>query len=245
MSTGVLECTSKNLKQGVNWYALAAAAAGVSVLALAQPARSEVVVTRKTIPLAGELTYLDINNDGTNDFEFYNYFSFGSAFLALRGAVPGQGGAVVIGASGRYASPLMLGANVGSSANFAASSTFVVMEKGVRVGYPNEKLYGPWGGNAKNRFLGVRFRIDGELHYGWVRITAFTQPAGTWGATITGYAYETTPNEKITVGIARNGASDSQALNAPEAMNGPSLGMLAQGAEALALWRGQGTSNSK
>lgn len=244
MSTGELEHTSTNLKDGLNWYVLAAAAAGVSVLALAEPAHSEVVITRKTIPLAGELIYLDINNDGTNDFEFYNYFSFGSADLALRGA-PGRGGAAVIGASGRYASPLMRGANVGSSANFATSSTLVGMEKGVHVGYPNEKLYGPWGGNAKNRYLGIRFRIDGKLHYGWVRITVFTQPAGAWGATITGYAYETTPNKKITVGSAGNETSDSQALNAPQATNGPSLGMLAQGAKALALWRSQETSDSK
>ena len=241
MSTKSLKHTSRNLKDGVNRYVLAAAAAGVSVLALAQPARSEVVVTRKTIPLIGELTYLDINNDGTTDFEVYNYFSYGSAALFLRGA-EGRGGAVVIEASGLYASPLLRGAEIGSSADFAASSTLVNMEKGFRVGYPNEKLYGPWGGNANNRLLGVRFRIDGELHYGWVRITVFTQPAGRWGATITGYAYETTPNKKITVGNAGNAADNS---HAPEAMNGPSLGMLAHGAEALALWRGQGTTDSK
>jgi hypothetical protein len=229
------KASSNNLNRQLGLYSIAAAAAGVSMLALAQPAAGEVVVTKKTIPILG-LTYLDINHDGINDFEFYNYFSFGSADLAVRGAVPGLGGAFALGQSD-YASPLMRGANIGPAAHFSPSSTLVGIEKGMHVGYSNEKLYGPWGGNPKNRYLGVRFRIDGQIHYGWVRLTMLTQPAGTWSATITAYAYETEPNKPILAGTAEESAAEVQAPENTQKQSGPSLGMLAAGADGLPLWR--------
>jgi hypothetical protein len=43
--------SSNNLNRQVGQYALAAAVAGVGLLALAQPAAGEVVVTKKTIPI--------------------------------------------------------------------------------------------------------------------------------------------------------------------------------------------------
>jgi hypothetical protein len=65
---------SNNLNRQLGLYSLAAAAAGVSMLALAQPAAGEVVITRKTIPI-GSLVYLDMNHDGVADFTFYNSYS--------------------------------------------------------------------------------------------------------------------------------------------------------------------------
>jgi hypothetical protein len=239
----VSKASSNNLNRQAGLYSLAAAVAGVSMLALAQPAQSEVVITKRTLPLPG-LLYLDINNDGINDFAFNNYFSFGSADLAVRGAVPGRGGALVLGPSG-YASPLMRGANIGPSARFSPYSSYALVEKGVHVGYSHEKLYGPWGGNPKNRYLGVRFRIDGKIHYGWVRLTMLTQPAGTWSAAITAYAYETIPNKKIVAGSAKSSASDAKGQSASERPSGASLGMLALGADGLPVWRREETSTSK
>src|ERR1700730_4972851 len=65
---------SETVDHRVKLYSIAAAAAGVSMLALAQPAEGEVLITKQTIPIFG-LVYLDINHDGVNDFEFYSYFS--------------------------------------------------------------------------------------------------------------------------------------------------------------------------
>src|SRR4029077_3677693 len=58
-------------------YALAASAAGVGMLALAQPSQAKIVYTPANIQInvGGGLVYLDLNNDGVNDFQFYDVFS--------------------------------------------------------------------------------------------------------------------------------------------------------------------------
>jgi hypothetical protein len=240
MSTSSLDSARKtsstNLNRQLGLYSLAAAAAGVSMLALAQPAAGEVVVTKKTIPLIGNVS-IDINQDGINDFEFYNYFSFGSADLTVRGGLPGGGGGAFVVGQSDYASPLMRGADIGAAARFSPSSTFAGIEKGMHVGYSNEKLDGPWSGNPANRYLGVRFRIDGQIHYGWVRLSVFTLPKGAWGATITAYAYETVPNKTIKAGNAAEPTAETQLPENLQDQAGPSLGMLAVGAEGVPLWR--------
>jgi hypothetical protein len=72
------KASSSQPSRQLSLYSAAAAAAGVSMLALAQPAAGEVVVTKKTIPLIGNVS-IDINSDGISDFAFYDHFSFGSA----------------------------------------------------------------------------------------------------------------------------------------------------------------------
>src|ERR1700675_2759367 len=129
------ETLSKTVDHRVKLYSIAAAAAGVSMLALAQPAEGEVLITKQTIPVFG-LVYLDINHDGVNDFEFYSYFSFGSANLAVRGIL-GGGGALVVGQSG-YASPLMRGADIGPAAHFCPSSSLTAIKKGIKVAHPKK-----------------------------------------------------------------------------------------------------------
>lgn len=55
---------------------------------------------------------------------------------------------------------------------------------------------GSWENGQKgvtNRYLGLEFKVNGNVHYGWVRLNfPFSK-----GATITGYAYETIPNKPI------------------------------------------------
>jgi hypothetical protein len=217
---------SNVLHRQTRLYSLAAAAAGVSLLALTQPAQGEVVVTRKTIAISpfDIAAGIDLNHDGITDFRFYNYSDFGSASLRV------VGGSVV---GTFYASALARRANVGPSAHFSsAQNPFVRIERG---GLGDGGMFvGNWGGNPKNRYVGVRFLINGQTHYGWVRLTVNTSLETGITATITGYAYETVANKKITVGTAAASASAENAIAEP---NGPSLGMLARGAESLPLWR--------
>ena len=60
---------SESVHQRLNMYALAASAAGVGVLALAQPAEAKIIYTpaHKSI---GAKTFLDLNHDGVHDFKF-------------------------------------------------------------------------------------------------------------------------------------------------------------------------------
>ena len=52
---------SETLEQRLRSYSIAAAAAGVGMLALAHPAEAEVVITHKVIPVNGTAVSIDIN----------------------------------------------------------------------------------------------------------------------------------------------------------------------------------------
>jgi hypothetical protein len=201
------------------------------MLALAQPAQSEVVVTKKTIPIVGQVD-IDMNHDGVTDLTFDNSYSFGSAllFMSADGAV-----------GTAYASALRRGANIGPSAHFNPFRANIERGFGIESG-GSDRLVGNWGGNPKNRYLGVRFLINGQTHYGWVRLTVITEPGPSWSATITAYAYETEPNKAILAGTAEKAAAELQVPENTQA--GPSLGMLAAGADGLPLWRREEGLNS-
>src|SRR5580692_2332047 len=74
---------SDSLNRQLNAYALAASAAGVSVLALARASEAKVVytethqVTRARVPL-----YIDLNHDGIKDFVLRTRYYAGSYFSA-------------------------------------------------------------------------------------------------------------------------------------------------------------------
>lgn len=245
--------TSACLDQRIKSYALVAAAAGVTTLALSQPSGAEVIITNKNIPipqcnvLSPCSISLDLNGDGINDFKVsllsslspYGYFE-GTNFLRVNahngGGVMGTAG----GKHGPYASALLRGAKIGASDHFLSgkvtiedtfflSHTYYTTEK---------KFYGKWAGNHPNRFLGVRFKINGQTHYGWVRITvnsAITHPFTLMNATITEYGYETVANKTLDAGLASTNAADLQSPKTEP--RHPSLGMLALGNEGLSLWR--------
>ena len=226
--------------QRMKVYAVAAMAAGVSVLALAQPAESEVVFTKRTIPLPGTVfVSLSMNNDGVDDFTFYlSSFVYHSARRALYLKPFAGGGAVGSGS----ALELAPGAKVGPSAHFNSDSFVRIENSHANFGYTsrgrsyyNKTIEGKWGNNPTDRYLGVRFLINGETHYGWIRLNVSIGPRSPLTATITAYAYETVPNKMIVVGKTSSAAaveSETKGLTGK-----PSLGALALGAEGLPLWR--------
>jgi hypothetical protein len=68
---------SKSIHQQLNAYAIVASAAGVSVLALAQPSEAKIVYTSAHVHLrAGQRPFpLDLNHDGIVDFYLLHSFS--------------------------------------------------------------------------------------------------------------------------------------------------------------------------
>jgi hypothetical protein len=234
---------SKKLNAEVESYASVALAAGVTLLALAVPAKGEVVVTKKTISIPpsteGLPVSIDLNHDGVKDVSFSLYsFAYHSFDQTLR-ITPLEGGAVVGAANSRdrsYASALMRGARVGASAHFSSKNSAVIERAhGFDASSKYSRhLYGNWGGNPVNRYLGVKFLIGGKTHFGWVRLTVTTEPRGL-SATITAYAYETIANKKISVGIGGPTATTMQLQQFEQPRH--SLGMLALGADGLSIWR--------
>ncbi|MGD0986963.1 MAG: hypothetical protein ABR874_04075 [Candidatus Sulfotelmatobacter sp.] len=222
---------SQSILNNVNAYALAAGAAGVSLLALAQPAAAEVVFTpaHGNIPIDKYIS-VDLNHDGTPDFRFFLY-TF--AYHSFRGSVNVRGGGGVIAAAGGYAAPLPAGASIGPDQQFFKGTLRMAQSHGKDI---YSSIYsrtekGPWA-NVQNRYLGVTFQMDGATHYGWIRLTVGSARRPLT-ATITGYAYETVAGQGIQAGQT---AESVVALPAPEP-KAQSLGSLASGSLGLQLWR--------
>jgi len=247
--------SSNNLNRQIGLYCVAAAVAGVSMLALAEPAQAEVVVTRKAIPVpitpwpTPEPVKISIANNGVDNFYIWRYSLASDRGLLAWGA--NRGSSVEIGADGYYAKALALprGAQIGPSVSFFNNYTDLV--EATESGPPRYSR-GYWGGNVKNRYLGVKFQLNGQTHYGWIRLTVTSNVKlnkPTMEATITGYAYETVANKPILAGTAGTASAivdkptaELQTPRNPRPSSGPSLGMLASGSEALPLWRREETA---
>ena len=97
---------------------------------------------------------------------------------------------------------------------------------------------GPFA-NITNKYLGVRIVIKGQVHEGWIRLTLASKGYDISGV-ITGYAYDTVPNE---VGLAagqiggqiKPPTADGKAVIENAAAG--SLGVLAAGSPAIPYWR--------
>jgi hypothetical protein len=208
---------SDSLNRQLNTYAQVASAAGVSVLALAGASEAKVVytetyqVTQEGLPL-----YIDLNHDGIKDFLLRTTFYQGSSGLevglAASGYPPGNTNNVVAGRrfsrSGYFTSAafaLPAGARIGPKGSFSVRFPIMAAELFNGLGSQSSAL-GPWAGKGKgvkDRYLGLKFVISGEVHYGWARVSVtlgherqFDDVSGT----LTGYAYETVPDKPIVAG---------------------------------------------
>ncbi|HZQ70844.1 MAG TPA: hypothetical protein VFA68_20120 [Terriglobales bacterium] len=211
---------AESLNKGLNYYALAASAAGVTLLSLSQPANAEVIFTPANITTGapGSTFNLDLNNDGIPDFTIKGYGDgVYNAFMAIN--VTGAGEAIqfvktCVGTLGTYCS-YAAALNQGDKIPGKLLNT-----DGVIIEVANANAYkGVWS-NVQNHFLGLKFKISGQTHYAWVRMSVRAQPANL-KAHISGYAYENTPNKAILAG-QRTGAADASTPG--------SLGALARGA---------------
>jgi hypothetical protein len=113
---------SESISQHLNMYALAASAAGVRTLALAQRAQAKIVYTpaHSTVPINSFLP-VDLNHDGVNDLSFSIAAGGTSSFLFAynlrsNGVVGGEV------QNQRFASALKCGAQIGARRKFLSGS---------------------------------------------------------------------------------------------------------------------------
>jgi hypothetical protein len=239
----------------LNTYAIAAGAAGVSVMALTPPSEAEIVYTPANETINRNNNYsLDLNHDGTVDFIIANH--------------AGQWG------SGAGTEQLLIvQAGKSNQVNCAypfCLSTFIyaaAVRRGTQIGQPQGQhgwlghdaimadeilvngsaLYLNSWANVSNQYLGLRFQINGEVHFGWARLSVKFHGGlpenRTWEAHLTGYAYETIAGKAIiagqTSGTAGKYEDPATALqtNRPDALDFAALGKLALGVSGLELWR--------
>jgi hypothetical protein len=238
---------SESLHQQLNTYALAASAAGVSLLALAQPSEAKIIYTHADVVIGrNQHRAIDLNHDGIPDVVIVEH----ALHLPIRSSVllaePAQGNGIEEGKGSRgssgWAAALKAGANIGYTQQF--NQTSALMAFCGEFGCDGYWYY------TQARYLGVKFRIKGKMHFGWARF----KNSSAYGATLTGFAYETVPGKSIIAGAMR-GADEDATSNPdfanpddpgsgasltnpiPDKSQPASLGMLALGAHGVPLWR--------
>jgi hypothetical protein len=226
---------SDSVHHQLTLYALAASAAGVSLLALTRPVEAKVVYTKTHQDIGTNGIYeLDLNHDGMVDFLLQQ---FGTSSLNSNRLLADEAlGNAVAGSHSRksirhYASALKPGARIGPGERFIKGGNNGETMAWIWVDPDGGSYhtYGKWI-DLKNRYLGLKFKINGSTHYGWARLSVHN--AGTRiSATLTGYAYETVPNRSIRAGqTSRVSATEP---TSPAAEPGTTLGALSLGAQSV------------
>jgi hypothetical protein len=226
---------SSTLHKNLNAYALGATAAGVAVLAIVPSATAEIIYTPAHHEIqpnrGGTGFFLDLNHDGINDFLIVNFYSATSALLNVW-VSPEQVGNEIFSNGAGYAAAIPAGVAIGSNGRFHPAQSLGMANDDFPVG----NCQGPWK-DARNKYLGLKFEINGEVHFGWARlsVTCFTPAAA--HVLLTGYAYETVANQPILTGQT-SGTSEESSLASPQASHPAlQLGLLALGSRGLAAWR--------
>lgn len=232
---------SQPLQQRLNAYALAATAAGVGMLALTPPAQAEIVYTKAHVVIGryAVLSYdIDLNGDGTGDVTINLASRVGDSHNFLRASR-----ALGIDLGGVRCA-LKAGSRIGPKKHFSATAGLLTVTGGSNstYGFASDTRNG-WKNGA---YLGIKFLINGEVHFGWARMTVKTQMSGIT-ILVSGYAYETIPNKPIIAGKT-HGADDAE-QPAPASLTIPAerpatLGLLALGAPGLSLRKRKGSSEA-
>ena len=189
-----------SLEKRLNAYALTAAAVGLGAAFTTPDAAAKVVYVPATKVLTSGSFTLPVEGSGGEGWTFFDGYHIHSLTFDTLSVRPLNGAAVVVGKG--YAEALAAGASIGPDAAFQSSP--IRMEK---VEYLSDSsltmAYGPWA-NVSNRYLGLRFVLNGETHYGWARFTVANSGSLTGGlhikATFTGYAVESVADRPIQAG---------------------------------------------
>ena len=234
----------QSFNRQLNAYALAAGAAGVSLLALTQPSEAKIIYTQTHARIVYPGVPLDLNHDGIVDFYLWigggpsstslsvcQYRAVYSQKTYCSNSRRGSNAIRKIGSLEGYAAALKYGAIIQIRGLFKKSKSRMAA-----VWDGNHSLTahweGPWangGKGVKHRYLGLKFKIKGQFHFGWARLNVQAATGGYLFATLTGYAYETAPNKPIIAGKTKG--PDVTTVSTA------SLGHLAAGACAIPAWR--------
>ena len=235
---------SESIHHQLNMYAIAASAAGVGVLALAQNAEAKIIYTATHRVLEAHHHYnLDLNHDRKADFKlgyFYSRVTSGTIRSIYASGVPANG---VEGTPGSpfLAAAINRGTAIPNHHRFSQAKARMAYQCDGFIGMcaQTTSFKGDWV-NARDKYLGLKFKIQGKTHYGWARLTIRWEPYPTYkfAAVLTGYAYEKIPNKAIIAG-ATKGPDDAvpHAALSTRTPTPVTLGMLSLGAPGLSIWK--------
>ena len=183
-----------------------------------------------------------VDGETANDF-FFRFSSFSSRANASAGGI-GSGRSIMAGGCGNECiSILKLGlgnligpagnfrsaAFLGSRFSFSTSTTFTEFRAADLVGGGNG-LWQADGTPTGRGFMGLRFVVAGNTHFGWADITLNPD----FSVTLHSFAYEACADQGIDAGATSGGADCSTVGEVPEPH---SAAMLAMGAAGLLAYR--------
>jgi hypothetical protein len=230
-----------SINQRLKMYALAASAAGVGLIASTQSTEAKIIYTPAHVTIRPHDTYkLDLNHDGIADFTILNtsYHNTSTWFYRLSEKAA-QSNFVEASISHTFqqevAEALRRGARIPGTHAFYHKPALLAWA----VYNPGGTFSGGNWANVSGRYLGLRFKIKGQTHYGWARLTVQVGGTRVTGS-LTGYAYETIPNKPIIAGetkAAENTSTVKRSKSRGGLRHSATLGELAAGTPALSAWR--------
>jgi hypothetical protein len=219
---------SFHLEKHLKTYAMTTAAAGVGLLSPVLPADAQVVYTPAHIKITEGDLFLDFNCGPRVNFWLADNLEYSSRReLALNGGINAS---VIEDRHGPAALPQ--GSVVGSSRTFTnVHQNERVMAEAYNFVYYGTGVSGNWA-NVKQAYLGLKFDIKGQVHYGWAEFSVNASVRNRHqllvDATLLGYAYEATPNQSIKTG-QKSGAAGDAAIPGALVPQPGTLQALAQG----------------
>jgi hypothetical protein len=186
-------------------------------LALTEPSEARIVYTPTHVQVDSPYN-LDLNHNGIPDFTIQqNHFHRqmcppGPFDLDSLTVTAAQGNGEVGSNLFAYVAALDRGVTIGSNQSFISDSgaTMAMVHSGYAGGWEHCSYYHSTAGNWVNvshRYLGVKFQIKGNTHYGWAQLSV--QVGYVYiHATLTGYAYETTAGKSIKAGQTKGAADE-------------------------------------
>ena len=232
----------RSIHQQLSVYAGAAVVALVSMLALTQPSEAKIVYTHLNVVLScqhGHIVCVQKYSLGvvTITVALYTYTPVCNWYRGV-GEEPASG----VGVMGTPPAALNEGAQIGHGQTFYGGDGVMAFDQEMAC---HETRGGPWYNVhvPVTAYLGLRFQLNGQNHYGWARLTV----EGASYAKLTGYAYETIPGKAIIAGQTKGVANERDEEDfgpgayltnpIPDTPQPASLGMLALGAQEVPLWR--------
>lgn len=177
--------TNRNFRRRLQAYS----ALGGAFLLTAPGAHSAVVPTdpADTTIGPGQTFDVDLDNNGTPEVQLRIASSQNAYGTPLNGAaLTGSGGATFC-----YPFKMSSGAAIGTTGAFACTTgvTFHSLNYG-------SSSFGNWVPAPAIGYLGVRFDIGGQTHYGWIHL----QGVSSTSITVTSWAYDDQPDTEINAG---------------------------------------------
>ncbi len=244
------ERATKPLSTSVNrrlaGYSLSAAASLAA--AVPQDASAEIVYTHahtfaEATYAANAVIPIDLNHDGLADFnlvgvELSDFSTLGPLHTALLYALGASDNRVAVSGTFLFnplAVALNFGQKVGPPIGFGDPGYTRALMGLIFGSFVSEGNFY----NKTNKFLGLKFQLNGKTYYGWARVNV-KEVRKDFVFELVDYAYQNTPNVPIRAGegIPAPDSTPQASLVSPSDKRIPAtLGLLAYGSDAIPAWR--------